>query len=248
MNYSNPKFKLGLLPRKFHQDTLCLHDYIAEGVLPTVPLPVDWTGKVTAPWGMDGNDEFGCCAEAMWSHFKMVTTANTGNPVVPSTDDTLALYAAVTGFDQNDPSTDNGTVMTDLLSYLQKQGEIVAWAEFDPSQMLRYQQAIYLFGGSLNGVQVRQSDQDNFNTGQIWTPGSDKVEGGHAILSSRATATTMTYVTWGAAQDATADWVLEETSEAYVAITPAWLIAATQSTPAGFNLAQLQQDLKLIKS
>ncbi len=248
--------KLGLRPRKFHARTLCLNDYVRDDLLPD-PGPQDWTPLVTAAvgqdWGMDGNDAVGDCAAAMWSHGKMLFTANTGSIVVPTTSDTLALYSAVTGYDpaQTQPDgsnpTDQGTVMTDLLAYLQKTGEILAWAEFDGTKLLRYRQAVNLFGAAFVGVNIRQSDMDAFNDGNAWQPGTDEIEGGHAIVCPEVAANGLTYITWGKAQAAMAAWAAQETQEAYVVITPAWFKQAAQITPAGLNLRQLQSDLNLLK-
>ena len=249
--------KLGLRPRKFHFNTLCLHDYLKDEFLAD-PGPQDLTPAVTASigtdWGMDGNDSVGDCACAMESHRKMIDSANVGSIIIPTTEDTLALYSAVTGYDpsQTDSSgnnpTDQGTVLTDLFSYLEKNGTILAWAEFDPTQFIRYRQAINIFGSALVGVQIRQSDMDEFNSGNSWSPQTDAVEGGHAIIAPKADLESITYVTWGALQQATQDWCLQETSEAYVVISQDFINTVTQNTPSGFNLAQLQHDLTLIKS
>ena len=195
----------------------------------------------------------GDCAAAMWSHAQMLFTANTGQIAVPTTADTLALYGAVTGYDpaQTQPDgsnpTDNGTCMTDLLAYLQKTGDILAWAEFDPAQIIRYRQAVAIWGASLNGVQVRQSDEDAFTAGTIWTPQTDAVEGGHAILSPKASAFGVTYVTWGAEQQASAAWTLENTQEAYIVATKEWVKQATQLTPAGLDISKLLADIAAVK-
>jgi len=248
--------KLGRRPRKFHVNTLSLHDYLRDDVLPD-PGPQDWTPAVTAAvgtdWGMDGNDMVGDCAAAMWSHAQMLFTANDGQIVIPTTADTLALYSAVTGYDpaQTQPDgsnpTDNGTCMTDLLAYLQKTGAILAWAEFDPAQIIRYRQAVAIWGASLNGVQVRQSDEDAFTAGTIWTPQADAVQGGHAILSPKADANGLTYVTWGAEQPASAAWTLENTQEAYIVATKEWVKQATQLTPAGLDMSKLLADIAAVK-
>ena len=251
------KYKLGLRPRRFHVNTLCLHDYIDDDLL-IDPGPQDWTPAVTkvvgANWGMDGNDAVGDCACAMESHREMVDSANTGTIVIPTTAQTLALYTAVTGYDpsQTQPDgsnpTDNGTCLTDLFAYLQKTGKILAWAEFDPIQFVRYRQAVNIFGSALVGVNIRQIDMDNFNKGLPWTPGRGPIEGGHAIISPKVEENTITYVTWGALEPATQAWAVKETTEAYVAISNDWIIAASQKTPSGFNLVQLKNDIISIKN
>jgi len=67
--------------------------------------------------------------------------------------------------------------------------------------------------------------------------------GGHAVPVVAYDARGLTVVTWGALQTMT--WTFWEAycEEAYAIISNDYL-TAQKETPAGFNLAQLQEDLK----
>jgi hypothetical protein len=236
--------------------TLSLHDYAALGDGLPDPGPQDFTPAVTEvvgkDWGMDGNDTVGDCACAMVSHITMVDTANNGQIVIPSTADTLALYSAVTGYDPSQTAadgsnpTDQGTVMTDLLAYLQKVNQLEAWAEFETGDLLHYRQVVNLFGAAMLGVQVRQCDMNAFRAGDPWDKTTGKVLGGHAVPVVAADVDGVLIVTWGALQRVTYAWLEKNCDEAYAGISNEWLNKASQETPSGFNLSQLTTDIALL--
>ena len=79
-----------------------------------------------------------------------------------------------------------------------------------------------LFTGVYCGVYLTDDADDLFSQGQPWTvangeqPDQDE---GHCILKVKATGRMDAYVTWGAVQEATADWSAACVDEAWVIIT-----------------------------
>src|SRR6185369_13523516 len=57
-------------------------------------------------WGMMGNDLVGDCVIADDAHYHMLRTANTGTIEIPTTQQVLDQYSAVTGYNPNNPATD----------------------------------------------------------------------------------------------------------------------------------------------
>lgn len=241
-------FKLGKLPRRFHPHTLALADYLT----PQLPAPrgwINWEQAVRVPWEMMLNDSLGDCVWAAGGHSIMVWSANAGIIFVPTDSEILVGYES-TGYTPSDPSTDQGTVITQMLAYWRDTGlaghKIAGWAEFDPTNRTHFKQAIQLFGCAFIGVQIRQSDMDATNAGQPWTPHTDAVIGGHGVTVAGYGATGVWLVTWGQLQYATWTWIEQNCDEAY-GICTSDFIAAQGRSPSGFNLSQLQQDLIALK-
>jgi hypothetical protein len=109
--------------------------------LPTVPSRFGH-GTAYANWEMLGNDRYGDCVWAGAAHEHMLFNKVVSGHDVPFDDDAvLADYAAATGFDRNDPSTDNGTDVHQALDYRRKIGiadtngtrhKIGAYVSLDP--------------------------------------------------------------------------------------------------------------------
>ena len=90
--------------------------------VPPSPAVVDWLSKVQS-WPMYGNDRYGDCVWAMIGHaVEAYTTYGQGSTVTVTEADVLKGYADVTGFNPDDPSTDQGTVIQDALNYWRKTG------------------------------------------------------------------------------------------------------------------------------
>ena len=74
------------------------------------PRPTRNNLHLVEDWGMLGNDDFGDCVFAGADHETMVWLTESGHDVGGLFDEETALadYAAVTGFDPDDPDTDRG--------------------------------------------------------------------------------------------------------------------------------------------
>src|ERR1700691_4680947 len=99
--------KLGKLPAKTSPHTLVLGKYLTA-ILPYLKTTVAWERKVPS-WSMLGNDQYGDCVEAAAGNTLMTMTSQSGIQFTPTTDQILQDYTNITGFNPNDPSTDNGT-------------------------------------------------------------------------------------------------------------------------------------------
>ena len=101
----HPTKKLGKRAPRKDLRTLQFEKYLLPKVLPPdPPAEVSWIMEVN-DWGMLGNDIYGCCVEAGQMHIAQQLTHYAGAEVVPTTEETLALYTALTGFNPNDPNS-----------------------------------------------------------------------------------------------------------------------------------------------
>ena len=253
------QFKLGRLPEKAHPKTLMLSKYLKTTALPDPAEKVYREYKTpTGAMQMFGNDQYGDCTCAGIANKFISDSCHTGTVIVPTTAEVLALYTAVTGFNPNDPSTDNGAAMTDVLAYMQSTGiviggvtyKILAWAKVDITNLRERQVACDLFNGTYVGVNLPAAAQSQFVEGQEchWeVVHDDKIEGGHCIFRPGYGSAGDAYVTWANwFVKASATWSLAYVEEEYAIITPQWFNQATQTTPGGLDLATLEADLKLL--
>lgn len=199
-------------------------------------------------YGLLGNDRFGCCVEADDGHFLMLRTANTGQIVIPTTEDILALYSAETGFSEGDPSSDQGTDETSDCAYMVKNGLLGHKAEatgmVDPENLDHLRWAVQLFGGCKLGVRLPKSAMDQFNSGQPWSVVANDggIEGGHDILGVGYVAAGLWAVTWGKRVLIAWDWLTKYLEEAHALLFPDF-IRSTGLAPSGFSLSNLLADL-----
>ena len=224
--------------------------------LPAAPASVDWGARVTE-WLMLGNDEAGDCTCAAVGHGEMDFTSNASTEFAPATDDVLAMYSAITGYDPdavpdvdgNNP-TDTGADMVTVLDYWRKTGlcgrTIAAYAEIDIANIEHLKLAIALLGGADLGVQLPQSAMDAFNAGQDWSDVMDQnILGGHAVWAVGYDTTGVFLITWGKVVHATWDWFATYADEAFAVASPDWEEASGES-PSGIDTAQMVADCAAI--
>ncbi len=245
--------KLGRLPMDPDRETLVVDEFLDLDAPPVGLALVDWISLVQS-FPMYGNDQWGDCVWAAAGHMiEAWTRYASGVSTEVTTQDLLAGYTAVTGFNPNAPlingvnPTDNGTVIADMLAYWMKTGiaghKILAYAQVkDPAKIMA---ALRTFGALLIGVNFPQSAMAQFNAGQPWTvvPGSP-IEGGHAVHVG-FDGTTYKVVTWGAVEEVADPWWLAYVEEVWIVITPEW-IEASGLTPSGVNLQGLGAALSTI--
>lgn len=251
-----PRFKLGKTSPKPHPKTLMLAKYLTgptEG-LPS-PAPRVWREYKTPAEAMQmyGNADISDCTCAGAANLLILWTCHTGSVVIPTLDEVVAMYSAITGYVPGDESTDNGAAMTDVLAYLQSTGlcghKILGWAQIDHTNLQHRQLGVQLFGATYVGVQLPSSAQDQFSAGQPWevVPG-DPIDGGHAIIHPGYGAAGDDYVSWGNwYQKASAAWSASYVDEEYVVVTQSWLDQVTHLTPGGLDLDTLLVDLQELK-
>ncbi len=221
-----------------------------------LPVPTLVFGRpdLIKDWGMLANDRLGCCVWSGALHETMLWRAWAGEPVPTFTDaTTIEVYSAVTGYDPNDPSTDNGTDMQLAANYRKKVGVIdaagkrhqvaayVALKVGDPDQLAL---AAFLFGAVGLGVEMPSNAMDQFDNGEPWNPVSGShIEGGHYIpCIGRNHAGNFLVVSWGRLHAVTPAFISKYMDEGVVYLSYEQLREGG-SSPRGFDKAALAEAL-----
>ncbi len=239
--------KLGKKPVRFDKRTLFLANYNKDLAPP--PPSCDLTAKMSN-LGMMGNDTLGDCTCAAVGHIIQTWTAEVGNQVIIPDQDIVALYEEVSGYNPNDPNSDQGAVELDVLNYWKAHpvdgNQLSSYVALNTQNMNEIMQAIFFFGGSYIGIQLPLTAPQQ----TLWTvvsqdgngkPGS---WGGHAVPVVAYDGEYVTCITWGALLKMTWDFFAYYCDEAYALLSPD-IVGGGQS-PEGFNLDQLTQDLSEI--
>jgi len=237
--------KLGKLPARPDAVKLKFANYKSLPPIPTSESPKD------LPWEMLGNDAYGDCVWAGAGHETM-SWNNEANKTVTFTDTSvLSDYSKVTGFNPNDPNTDQGTDMQVAASYRKKTGvldaqgnrhKVGAYVAITVGDVNELKEAIYLFGAVGVGIQFPASAMSQFNAGKNWTVVSgSKIEGGHYIPCVGYSSRYIYLVTWGKLIKMSTGFFKKYCDEAIVYVSSEMLTGGV--TLEGFNITQLQADL-----
>ena len=113
-------YKLGKREATKDSRDLCFSSY-RTGPLPPHPKTFGHEGAVTL-WGMDANDTVGDCVCAGAAHETILWTTETGHPATFTDASVLSDYSAVTGYNPDDPNSDQGTDVRTYLKYRAKTG------------------------------------------------------------------------------------------------------------------------------
>jgi hypothetical protein len=234
--------KLGKHDPKLDPRTLKLAKYL-PAALPDTSAARDLT--VGLPWDDDvlGNDSYGCCTCAALGHMIKLLQVTNGLPVTVTTEGVLAAYSAITGFRPDDPSTDNGANMLDVLKYARKTGicgvRVRAFMAFDPRDELLTRAAIDLFGGAYVGLALPTTaqDQDVWDVVPGMIPGS---WGGHAVSKVSTSPKIACINTWGVKKPETPAFEAKCADEAYA------VLFEGLPPPAGIDEDTLESDLALL--
>ena len=238
--------KFGKKPAVRSRKSLSLSNYLHMNQV-AFPQVQAWERPIA--YGMLGNDEVGDCTIAGADHLEMnwQAVANAGAPLAITTEQALADYSAVTGYDPADPSTDQGANMLDVLNYWKAKGlagrKIAGFATLDVQNVDQIKAAIYLFGGVYMGFNVPRSVEADPNN-KTWRliPGDSATGDGHCVVPVGYGRSGLAPVSWGAIYHATWDFWLAYVDEAYAVVSPDW-IKASGISPTGLDLNGLLQDL-----
>lgn len=246
--------KLGRLPKKTDPRTLQLSHYIDKAILP--PVPKTMPAFKVPSWPMYGNDRLGDCTIAALGHMVQGWTFETGR------EKTLTEAAIETAYWEtgSPPSahgvaggpTDDGRNELDVLNYWRHAGvsgdKPIAYAEVGITQAA-IETGTYLFGGLYTGVALPLTAQTQHEWSVVGdgktgnsAPGS---WGGHAVPFVGYDTIGVYLVTWGGVLKATWGFVETYFEEAYAVLSNDW-IGAAGKTINGFNLSQLEADLKAL--
>lgn len=246
--------KTGKLKPKFNYKTIPFNRIVKAGTLPSPATKVFREYRTPdAAKLMYGNDQYGDCTCAAIANMIILATVHTGTIVIPTLDEVLGVYAAVTGFQAGPPVVnDNGAAMTDILDYMVKTGmggrKILGWAQIDHANLAHRQLGVDLFGATYVGVQLPDSAQQQFANGQSWeVVPNDSIDGGHCILHPGYGSEGGDYVSWAKwDQKASSAWELAYVDEEYVIVTEDWFNQVTEKTPSGLDLPTLENYLNEI--
>lgn len=214
-------FKLGkLAPSK--RDSLSFGDFLT--VMPTAPL-IDFAPDYVYP--MDGNDTVGDCVVAGWDHFRQIVTGLLGGAQKNFTQDEIWNFYKTQnpGFDPHgtastngpDSNHDAGMIIQAFLEYLVAQKYILGFAKIDYQNDAQMRAAIYLGLGVITGVQLRNAQMQQLQTGTWDFDASSPVEGGHCIplAGYNNNPDIVAIVTWGRLIAGTRSFVNNQMDEAW---------------------------------
>lgn len=247
--------KLGRLPNAGRPRVSLRPGHVPPAYTP--PATLDrYSAVPPESWGMDGNDRVGDCTCADIDHEIKAVEVAAGNSEVTSTaDEVLAAYSAITGYDPDDPNSDQGAEMQSVREYWQHTGftlagkphTILMFADLPVSSPDTVRWALDQLGAVGLGIQVPASAQQQFGAGQPWTvvEGSP-IEGGHAIALVGYDADYWYVLTWGGVQKMAPDFFARYVDEAWVALDAEFVNAHTGTDFLGGTLHDLGEQFAQI--
>lgn len=244
--------KLGKLPARKGAVKLSFSTY---ETLPAAPSKAGHYALVSDWQGMLGNDQYGDCVWAGGDHEHIYWNKEANTSVSFTSKTALSDYSSVTGFNPNDPNTDQGTDMQQAASYRLKTGlidasgkrhKIGAYVALTPGNKDQLKKAIYYFGACGIGIQFPVSAMTQFNANKTWTVVSKSpIEGGHYVPAVGYDSRYVYVVTWGKVQKMTWGFFAKYCDEALVYLSTEMFTGG--KSLEGFDLTQLQADLNSIK-
>jgi len=248
--------KFGKKPARPGAMKLRLRDYINISVLPAP----NWNNfgyeyKVTEPWEMLGNDFYGDCVEAGAAHETMLLNAEAGKTVTFTRETVLSDYSAATGFNPNNPNTDQGTDMVSYASYRRKVGvidassvrhKVAAYLAITPGDLEEHLIAANLFGAVGIGFECPSNTIAQFDSGEPWfcVPGATTNGEGHYVPMVSRRKGMLRTVSWGRFQFMKDGFFETYNDESVVYLSTEFLSGGVSLN--GFDLAHLQADLALL--
>lgn len=254
-------FKLGKLPAREGATALKLANYVDPAVaIPQIPA-VFGHYQLVKQYPMYANDQWGCCVFSGAGHETQVFVAEGQNTVSFTDKNILDAYSAVTGFDINDPSTDQGTDMERAAAWRRKVGirdssgkrhKVAAYIALDPGNVNQVALAGYYFGGAGVGLRLPQFAMDAFDKNgakTVWgiSKKNIRILGGHyvSVLGRNAKGNFMV-ATWGQLIQATPEFIAEYMDEGLAYVSLEVLYSGVNLN--GMNQTQLLADLRRVTS
>jgi hypothetical protein len=245
-------YKLGKLPFEPNPKDFKLKE-VSIALPPTPKVPFGY-GTIFNDWGMLGNDDYGDCVFAGRDHETMLFNKLAKHQVAFTRENALSDYSAVTGFDPNDPNTDQGTYPRDAFDYSRTTGlvdvngqrhKIDAFVQIPPGDFNLMLACVYTFGAVGIGFEFPNSAMAQFNNNQVWDVVSGaRIEGGHyvPIVGTTDPANKATCITWGKRQQMTKAFYQKYNDESWVPLTKEALLPATNVRHIDWNTLQSQLD------
>lgn len=251
------KYQLGLKP-VVAQPTVRLCDYYTSK-LPSVKslkFPLGHVDKIQPHMFL--NDQLGDCAIA--GSIEEIRLANALRGVTVNFTDETAVenYSAITGYNPDDPESDQGTDVHDLYAYRKHTGlvdadgarhKIVAYAGLTPGDFDELLIALSLFDMVGIGIKVPDYAEAQFEAGQPWhlVRGRHRILGGHYVpVVGASNPHEADLFTWGAKTGMAATFYAAMSDVAVVALTEEMFTAG--KSPEGVDFDKLAADLKLLNT
>lgn len=244
--------RLGKTPARMNATVLKLSDYLDHAeIAPHIPVEF---GPDGGDWGVNGNDLYQTCVWAGAARETELWSRDAGFAVTIDTEQSLADYATVTGFDPGNPKTDLGTDVQVAASYRRRVGLLdtngvrhriggyVSLIQGEPDQLAA---ATYVFGAIGVGLRFPDYAQEEFEAGSPWAVryGVPKMLGGMYVpVTGRGANGNFRVIAWGRMHEMQPSFYRRYCDEAICYLTPEFLRAG--AAPLGFNRARLLADLE----
>jgi hypothetical protein len=185
----------------------------------------------------------------VWTYNALLAMQTPPDPAV------LALYEGACGYNTADPSTDQGGVEQDVLTYWMKTGfngrELTAFVEVDPSKPEDVRRTIADCGVAYIGFDVPAFLENGLTAaGSVWdvNPSADQtIVGGHCVvLCGYDAAGNYVVISWGNFYTMTPAFFAAFVDEAYGLIDGDF-VEANGTTPAGLSIAQWQVQMQALQ-
>jgi len=243
--------KLGLKPKRTDPRTLQFAKYL--GVLPDTPPKRSWIDKISN-LGMMCNDSVGDCTIATAGHCIQAWTANASSQIIIPDSDVISVYSAITGYNPDDGSNDNGADELSVVQYLYKTGiaghKLYAYTSAQVARIDLIKAAINIFGSVrlCAGLPIAVQQQIIWKDPQGNLSGDNAVGswGGHSFPGIAYDSDYLYIITWAKIVQVEWNWWLAYGDEVYAVLSLDWV--NKNMAPNQFNLQQLQQDMLNIPS
>ena len=207
--------------RESHQSSLLLSLFHTPA-----PANLPWDGSHgLSAWGMDGNDQWGCCGAAATDHGNMAKAGDAallntlGNPLYAGTLPTYWAYGVAqgeTGQPPNPPSEpDYGVENNTWCAFLYAHGLIDGYGEVPLDDLRAY---AVQFNGLLLACQLSSNAQQQFVEGTAWGQPGDSPNPalGHDVwLIQLNQDGSGAVITWGRIQQVTAAFLKDYGTDAW---------------------------------
>lgn len=228
--------------------------------LPPAPPTSDYSQPAMACLrDIYGNAQYGDCVIAGAYHMVGVETGNAGNLFAASDAQVLADYSAITGFNPNDPSTDQGTDPTQAFAYWTQTGfcngtKLLTVAEVDATNWAEVQACMVLFENLFPCINLPDAWVQSMPTadGFVWDMAPPDPQNGHFLCGVGHTPQGLTIDSWallGILTPAALAGLCTASGGGalFVALTPDQLAKGQAKAPNGVAWADLYSDIYAIE-
>lgn len=223
------------------------------------PLPaVDWHAAAPADGEPLGNNTVGCCVPAAQFRAIEMRWANTVQNDLwkPTTEQVIARYSELTGYDPSTGKPDNGTNTDDALAAWSRNGivrdpnnpstlDVVLWAGVNHLNFVETKLAI----GHTGPVQVTLSLPATWQDLSTWSvaPGSGPqweagTAGGHQVMCGKYDGDFFTVRTWGMDIAVHPEWWSKYVFAVDATLSRQWM-RTTGLSPSGLDWDSLAADI-----